>query len=298
MEDKIDFDEFEVINSIVKENYSIVDIYLQLKDVYDDIPWQELENRGLIEKGKTISSLASLLPYIDFSDESRRLFRKADGSSDIAAQLWLAEIKLKAQALELEEKNINSFNQGSINKKFLTSIAQMSKEVNSIANIKDVLKESGVILIYSPTLPKAKVDGAIGLLPSNTPFIGLSLRYHRLDSFWFTLLHELSHLCLHYDLLSQPIIDDFEDDTHDTNELEIEANYLTLESIVPRRIWNRSEPVFDPIANDEVIIKFANEVGVHPALIAGRLQKEKNRFDRYRKIVDEINVREILWSNP
>lgn len=32
-----------------------------------------------------------------------------------------------------------------------------------------------------------------------TPIIGLSLRYDRLDNFWFTLLHECAHIWKHVD---------------------------------------------------------------------------------------------------
>ena len=34
---------------------------------------------------------------------------------------------------------------------------------------------------------------------NGAPVAALTLRYDRLDNFWFTLLHELAHIALHMD---------------------------------------------------------------------------------------------------
>lgn len=295
MDHKNELDDFEVLVNL-EGSQSISEIYLNLKEISDDIPWNELRKRHLIPKGKKISYIAHLLPMIELNRDGNQFFRKTDGSSDISTKLWLAEVKLKAQHLEFEQKIGKHFNSKDIDNNFLTYIAKLSSQVENIKNIKNILEQFGIILIFSPKLPKAKVDGAVGLLTSNAPFIGLSLRHNRLDNFWFTLLHELAHINLHLDQIGIPIIDDLEDEEEAINHIEAAANYYALEAIVPRRIWNRSDPVFDPYITNQGIIEFAQKIGVHPALIAGRLQKEKDRFDKYRKIVDEINVRELIWG--
>ena len=36
------------------------------------------------------------------------------------------------------------------------------------------------------------------LTQKDNPVIGLTLRHDRLDNFWFTLMHQLAHIVLHY----------------------------------------------------------------------------------------------------
>ena len=46
-------------------------------------------------------------------------------------------------------------------------------------------------------MPRTHLDGAALQLADGTPVIGLTLRYDRLDNFWFCLLHELAHIGRH-----------------------------------------------------------------------------------------------------
>ena len=288
-------DEFEVLSQSIGAQ-RLSEIYLQLKNVSEEIPWKELSTRGLIDKGKTLSKIAPLIPFLDINDNRGNFFRKADGSNDISAKLWLAEVKQKAQMIQFSKSIWDLFKLESIDRKFLSKIAKLSVEIKNVLTIQEELEKVGIILIFSPSLPKAKVDGTVGLLPFNTPFVGLSLRYSRLDNFWFTLLHELSHIKLHFDQLKKPIIDNLEDEKDDPDHIEAAANYETLEAIVPRRIWSRSDLIYDPYISEQKIKRFAEKIGVHPALIAGRLQREKKRYSKYRKIVDQIDVRTLLWG--
>jgi hypothetical protein len=43
-------------------------------------------------------------------------------------------------------------------------------------------------------LPRTYLDGAALQLGDGTPVIGLTLRYDRLNNFWFCSLHELAHI--------------------------------------------------------------------------------------------------------
>lgn len=42
----------------------------------------------------------------------------------------------------------------------------------------------------------SKVDNSLKL-PNGSPVVALTLRYDRLDNFWFTLFHKLAHVALH-----------------------------------------------------------------------------------------------------
>ena len=61
----------------------------------------------------------------------------------------------------------------------------------------EYLAHSGIPLVVEPHLPQTYLDGAAFLLPAGRPVIGLTLRYDRLDNFWFVLFHELAHVVKH-----------------------------------------------------------------------------------------------------
>src|SRR5262249_15331594 len=52
----------------------------------------------------------------------------------------------------------------------------------------------GVRFVVVEPLQSAKIDGAAFWLSDTEPVIAVSLRYDRVDAFWFTVMHELSHL--------------------------------------------------------------------------------------------------------
>lgn len=135
-----------------------------------------------------------------------------------------------------------------------------------------------------------KLDGAVFMLSSGQAVVALSLRYKRLDYFWFTLMHELAHLCLHLDKLSSPIIEDL--DSEAKSLIELEADKLALDSFVPRNIWRNCPPKYN--FSEESVIDFANNMGIHPTIIAGRLRKELNRYDLLSKMINNINVKEYF----
>ena len=46
---------------------------------------------------------------------------------------------------------------------------------------------------WSEALPSSKIDGVCLWLDQHSPVIGMSLRFDRIDNFWFVLGHEIEH---------------------------------------------------------------------------------------------------------
>ena len=74
--------------------------------------------------------------------------------------------------------------------------------------------------------------------------------------------------------------------------IELEADKLALNSFVPRNIWRNCPPKYN--FSEESVIDFANQMGIHPTIVAGRLRKELNRYDLLSKMVNGINVQEYF----
>ena len=57
-----------------------------------------------------------------------------------------------------------------------------------------ILAEAGIRFVIVESLTSAKIDGVCFWLDDNSPVIGMSLRFDRIDNFWFVLRHEIEHV--------------------------------------------------------------------------------------------------------
>ncbi|HYW80696.1 MAG TPA: ImmA/IrrE family metallo-endopeptidase, partial [Thermoguttaceae bacterium] len=139
---------------------------------------------------------------------------------------------------------------------------------------KRMLSEAGIPLVIEPHLPKTYLDGAAFLLPDGSPVIGMTLRYDRLDNFWFVLLHELIHVVRH--LRKGKLEDIFDDLEAEPDDLEREADSLAGAALIPEDDWEVALARY--VRTEESIRSFAEEHRIHPAIVAGRIRKEADNY--------------------
>ncbi|PQZ85031.1 hypothetical protein CQ048_24220 [Pseudomonas trivialis] len=135
-----------------------------------------------------------------------------------------------------------------------------------------------------------KTDGVFFKLEGGTPVIGMTLRYDRYDYFWFTLMHELSHISMHYDRFEGAHFDSLEDIGEDITELE--ANQLAKESLISRSDWRSASARRH--RNEEELYKDAEKLSIHPAILAGLIRHESGNFSLFSRIIHEISVTRMI----
>ena len=170
---------------------------------------------------------------------------------------------------------------------------KISSEKNGHIKISAALIKLGIVVVFEESFPGLNLDGAVYINAQGNPIIALSLRHNRVDNFWFTLAHELAHVILHYDNLNEVIIDDIDESIAHTQGKEFEANKLAGELLIPRRIW-RSCPVKYSNSISEVE-QFANEVNIHPAIIAGRIRRERANYTIFTDLIFKEDLRKDLF---
>ena len=129
------------------------------------------------------------------------------------------------------------------------------------------------------------------LLPDGSPVIGMTIRYDRLDNFWFVLLHELAHITLH--LKSKKSDCYFDDLDSSPDEIETDADNFSNETLLPEEIWETSLTRYTH--NEESIIELATDLNISPAIIAGRIRKETNNYTIYNNLIG-LNRARIQFS--
>ena len=82
-----------------------------------------------------------------------------------------------------------------------------------IRKIPKILGEAGIRFLVVEALPASKIDGVCFWLNEDAPVVGLSLRFDRIDNFWFVLRHEIEHVARRHGLASEMLDIDVENDS-------------------------------------------------------------------------------------
>ena len=209
-------------------------------------------------------------------------------------RLWVGRVRELAQKSHRERA---TWHKGTLNEEFLNYVARLSWSESGPLLAQKFLAEKGIALIILPALPGTRLDGAAMLGEGGAPIIGLTVRNDRLDSFWFTLLHELVHAWKHLSDSKFAITDeDVESERHD-DAVEAEANRLAREAFIPRSLWKRTEAFLRP--SPSTIQALGNKLQINPAIIAGRLRREKVGYAALSKLVGQRRVRrlfaDVVW---
>jgi len=187
------------------------------------------------------------------------------------------------------------FVKGSVKISTMREVARLSYFENGPLLAKEYLEKQGIHLIVVGHLPKTYLDGAALLMPDGTPVIGLTLRYDRVDNFWFCLLHELAHVARHLSPSNTIIVDDLDLRLHEVEKedrIEKEADDLAMEALIPKKVWDRR--CKGRKMTTAMLMELAEELKIHPAIIAGRVRFEQNNYRLFSRYVGNKKVRRLF----
>ncbi len=230
-----------------------------------------------------------LVPALYRMTENVRTARKIDRYS---LMMWNARVII----LSNEYRNSRKYRKGRVSKEFIKEIIQLSNFNDGPRRAKEFLMENGIPLVVEPHLPRTHLDGA-AILTENGPIIGLTIRYDRLDNFWFDLAHELSHIHLHLEKYNMSFYDyELEADTDDPKEKE--ADEFASECLIPDAEWKNSPAsnLRTPGAANHLAMK----LNIHPAIVAGKMRHYFRNYRILNQLIGNKQVRicfpEINWS--
>lgn len=280
---------------------SLTDSAIKKKPVdWSKFPIKEMSRRGWIGKvGKIAKDNVEELVKGFISDAGLEFgaasFRKTfygeaeTPTSRYALYAWLARVIQKARE---KKSSIGSYISDDLSANYLRELAQLSRFDSGPLLAIEQLEKSGIVVIVEPALKGTLLDGAALKDADGTPIVGLTLRYDRLDHFWFTLVHEVAHIWKHVDS-NEAFLDDLDSSSEDRKEAE--ANRLATEAFIPRVQWRRSDAYTAP--SKDSIERFAKDLKIHPAVVAGRLRKESGNYSLFSDMVGQNQVRQLFPSN-
>ena len=247
------------------------------------------------DKLKSLFSNELIYDYVFSGTQSSRFrqqVRKGSAVNPLALKIW------QYKALEIAAgREKRRFEKSKVTDRKLQELVRLSSRPDGIRSTGDFLAGLGIILVILPHLRKTHIDGAAMLMPeSNTPVIALTLRHDRIDHFWFTLLHEIAHVCKHLGEEYRAIIEDL-DQSEPHDQLEREANEFAEDHLIPPQEWKKFYQNGQGDFSPESVRNFAAILGIDPAIVAGRVRYETDDFRILSSLVGHKQVRERLLAD-
>ncbi len=182
-----------------------------------------------------------------------------------AISAWLRQGELQAVDLHTYPYNEKDF------KEALPKIKSiMAKHPNDFfEQLQQICLKAGVKVVHTPCIKNAPIHGSTRWL-NDTPLIQLTGRYKRNDIFWFTFFHEAGHILLHGK--KDIFLENIEYSEKDIQK-EIEADEFAIKWTLSKE--DQSEILKRFRISEDDIVEFAEKFNTHPAIIIGRLQREK-----------------------
>lgn len=267
--------------------------------LYSRFPVRELMKRHWIEPSNNLDVIEHRVCrfyQISNVDEQPRFAHAAKAAQTDAVEYderndlqwaWLFRAKELAEA-----GHSSPYSEANL-KKALAKLRALLVAPEELRQVPTILAEAGVRFVVVEFLPGAKIDGAAFWL-NDTPVIALSIRFDRVNNFWFVLRHEIEHI-LNRD--GQVSIDvELTERLQNKGELppeEVRANVAAAEFLIPKSELDSFIIRVRPLYSEQRILLFAKRIGVHPGIVVGQLQhRDEVPYTHFHKHL--VKVREIV----
>jgi HTH-type transcriptional regulator / antitoxin HigA len=261
----------------------------------DHYPVREMIKRGWFEETSADLLEEQICRFFKVPDYQRipripHAAKKTHYDETPASQLvWLFRVKQLAEALPTKPFSAKSLRAS------LTKLKLLMSDPEEARHVPKILSECGIRFIVVEPLPSSKIDGVAFWIDSS-PVIGMSLRFDRIDNFWFVLRHEIEHIlqghgkkkeCLDVDLVSPS--------EKATADEEIVANSAAEVFGLSNEDLSEFLARYYPLLSENEICSFAKLQEVHPGIVVGRVQRHLNKYNFMRHHL--VKVREHVCSS-
>lgn len=271
--------------------------------LYSLAPISELVRRGWVDASKSVDELERKLCaflQVNSLDEASKLVAHAslrhseERGHEIGAQIaWLKRVEHLARLQDVGDFSLQAL------KKALPELLNDAEKAENVACVPQFLRDLGVHFVLVPHLPKTYLDGAAFYMDGR-PVVALTLRYDRVDAFWFTLAHELAHIVLRHKGVH---LDTLYKREENASEMEVEqvqegervgaeekaANHAACDWLVNLEAFEAFIEESYSIFSEETIASFAEARKVHPGVVLGQLQhRGLVGYNQYRSMLAKV----------
>lgn len=197
-----------------------------------------------------------------------------------AQRAWLQRVREIAAEMVVPKFSLEALRAA------IPKLAQLLSAAEEARHVPRILAEAGVRFVLVESLAGAKIDGACMWLDERSPVVGMSMRFDRLDNFWFVLRHELEHVLRGHGR-ADPMLDENLAErgaaAEDLPEEERQANEAAAAFCVPQKDLDSFIARKSPFFADRDLVGFAAKRQLHPSLVAGQIRHRVKRWDLFAK---------------
>lgn len=208
--------------------------------------------------------------------------------------VWIHRVSVLAREVMVERR----FTEFAV-REAIKKLSPLRQSPEGVAKVPRILNEAGIRFVIVESLKAAKIDGVCFWLDERSPVIGMSLRYDRIDNFWFVLRHELEHVLKEHGRFAVILDAELEKERAGTGpnipEEERIANEAASNFCVPKQELQKFIVRKAPLFLERDVLGFANTLKIHPGLIAGQLQRHTSRYELLRNHL--VKIRSIVTPN-
>lgn len=186
----------------------------------------------------------------------------------INAQAWLQTAINAANASSVEKFDVEKL------RKSLPEIRSMTVQKPEIflPRLKSIFSDCGVSFVLLPHLKNSGINGAVKWFSQERVMLAINDRRCYADTFWFSLFHEIKHI-MQQKYKTIFVSSSGQDMEQLESKFEQEADEFASNYLIPRSDYKKI--CNNKYITDTEICSFATEIGVHPGIVAGRLQYDK-----------------------
>lgn len=140
-----------------------------------------------------------------------------------------------------------------------------------LPRMREIFAECGIAFVLLPHLKNSGVNGAVKWVTDDRVVLAMNNRGLDADKFWFSLFHEIKHV-LQQKIKTVFVSSSVEEMIDINNNLEVEADKFAMNYLISPADYRRLAP--SRFISDEDILGFSEKIGIHPGIVAGRLQHE------------------------
>ncbi len=133
-----------------------------------------------------------------------------------------------------------------------------------LPELRQLCKEVGIILVFTPHLRNSRVRGATRWL-KETPLVQVSDSYKRYDIFWFSFFHEIGHILLHG--RREVFLEGLEYEQKNQQK-EQEADDFASNCLIPRTVVSKLNSF---VYSEKALHEFCQQKQLHKAFVVGHL---------------------------
>jgi len=203
----------------------------------------------------------------DFLVNFRSGTRDRSDKKVINSRAWIQTAMNMAKNIETEPYNAQKL------KGYLPELRNMTIQNPEVflPRMRSIFAECGVAFVLLPHLRNSGVNGAVKWVNNERVVLAMNNRGLDADKFWFSLFHEIKHVF--QQKIKTVFISSTEAEMVDyNNTLEEEADRFASDYLIPPNELRKFAPT--KYTSDNEIVEFANSIGIHPGIVAGRLQHE------------------------